>query len=44
VRGSEGSGTGSGVVIRSDGYILTNNHVVASAASGGDITVTLDEG
>ncbi|MDT7539789.1 MAG: putative serine protease PepD [Actinomycetota bacterium] len=28
VKSSTGSGTGSGVVIRSDGYILTNNHVV----------------
>ncbi len=44
VRGSEGNGTGSGVVIRSDGYILTNNHVVESAAEGGKITVTLDAG
>ena len=44
VRGSAGSGTGSGVVIRSDGYIVTNNHVVASAAGGGRITVTLDDG
>jgi putative serine protease PepD len=44
VRGSAGSGTGSGVVIRSDGYILTNNHVVASAADGGEITVTFDDG
>ena len=44
VRGNEGNGTGSGVVIRSDGYILTNNHVVASAAGGGRITVTLDNG
>ena len=42
VRGADGSGTGSGVIIRSDGYILTNNHVVASAAEGGEITVTLD--
>ncbi len=44
VRGGGGSGTGSGVVIRSDGYILTNNHVVESAADGGQITVTLDAG
>ena len=44
VRGSQGNGTGSGVVIRDDGYILTNNHVVESAAAGGDITVTLDAG
>ena len=44
VRGASGSGTGSGVVIRSDGYILTNNHVVASAADGGEITVEFDAG
>jgi putative serine protease PepD len=31
VRGGGGNGTGSGVVIRSDGYILTNNHVVETA-------------
>ena len=44
VRGRGGNGTGSGVVIRSDGYILTNNHVVESAATGGEIRVTLDDG
>ena len=27
--GPGGAGTGSGEVIRSDGYILTNNHVIA---------------
>jgi putative serine protease PepD len=37
-----GSGTGSGVVIRSDGYVLTNNHVVESAASGGRVTVSFN--
>ncbi len=41
VASGSSSGTGSGVVIRSDGYVLTNNHVVASAADGaGRITVT----
>ncbi len=44
VRGQGGNGTGSGVIVRSDGYILTNNHVVESAADGGQITVTLDAG
>jgi putative serine protease PepD len=29
--GSSGSGTGSGSIIRSDGYILTNNHVISPA-------------
>lgn len=42
---SMGGGSGSGFVIRSDGYILTNNHVVADAANQqGDISVTLNDG
>ena len=32
-------GTGSGVVISSDGYIVTNNHVIANAT---DLEVTLN--
>ena len=44
VTGSQGSGTGSGVIIRADGYILTNQHVVAVAQSGGSITATLSDG
>jgi putative serine protease PepD len=44
VRGNGGSDTGSGFVIRSDGYILTNNHVVSAAGSGGSITVTFNDG
>jgi putative serine protease PepD len=44
-RDVDGGATGSGFVISSDGYILTNNHVVAAAVtSGGSITVTLQDG
>lgn len=35
-------GSGSGVIINSDGYILTNNHVVAGAREDG-IEVTLND-
>ena len=38
------SDTGSGIIIRSSGYILTNNHVVAAAAGGGSVHVTLSDG
>ncbi|HEX3900238.1 MAG TPA: trypsin-like peptidase domain-containing protein [Mycobacteriales bacterium] len=38
------SDTGSGIVLRSDGYILTNNHVVAAASDGGQISVTFNDG
>jgi putative serine protease PepD len=38
------SDTGSGIVIRSDGYILTNNHVVSAAAGGGTVRVTFSDG
>ena len=40
---SESPSAGSGVIIHSDGYILTCNHVVDGAASG-KITVTLNDG
>ena len=40
-----GGATGSGFVIDSTGYILTNNHVIAgSVESGGDISVSLNDG
>lgn len=35
------TGSGSGVIISTDGYILTNNHVISSA---NDITVRLHDG
>ncbi|WP_226931154.1 MULTISPECIES: trypsin-like peptidase domain-containing protein [Parafrankia] len=41
---SQEAGTGSGTIIRSDGYILTNNHVVSGAANGGTLTVTMQDG
>ncbi|AEG43737.1 S1C family serine protease [Isoptericola variabilis] len=44
VRREEGVSTGSGFVLRADGYILTNNHVVAGAATRGDITVAFADG
>ncbi|MGN6246278.1 MAG: S1C family serine protease [Motilibacteraceae bacterium] len=44
VRSSQGAGTGSGFVIRQDGYVLTNNHVVALAAEGGRLRVQFNDG
>jgi putative serine protease PepD len=38
------SGVGSGEVIRSDGYILTNNHVILPAVPGGALHVVFDDG
>ncbi len=37
-------GSGSGIVISSDGEILTNNHVASVAGSSGDITVSFNDG
>jgi putative serine protease PepD len=41
---SASSGTGSGVIIRTEGYIVTNNHVVSAAVGGGSVHVTLSDG
>ncbi|WP_443333925.1 trypsin-like peptidase domain-containing protein [Streptomyces sp. CB02414] len=44
VSGSDGAGTGTGFVLDDRGHILTNNHVVEPAGSGGEITVTFNSG
>ena len=46
VRASDGgqASSGSGVVIRSGGYILTNNHVISIAAGGGPLSIVRSDG
>ncbi len=41
---SIGSATGTGFIIDSNGYIVTNNHVIADAVYNSKITVTLADG
>jgi S1-C subfamily serine protease len=40
VKGSAGEDQGTGMIITSNGYVVTNNHVIAAAVNGGTITVT----
>jgi len=44
VTASGGSDEGSGVILRSDGTVLTNNHVVSAAVDGGSIRVKFADG
>ncbi|MFF1632784.1 S1C family serine protease [Leifsonia sp. NPDC058248] len=44
VASSGGSSNGSGEIITSDGYILTNNHVISPAASGARLSVRYSDG
>jgi len=42
--GTAQSGSGSGFVVRPNGYILTNNHVVDLVKGGGTLTVVFSDG
>ncbi|MFM8352977.1 MAG: S1C family serine protease [Actinomycetales bacterium] len=44
IEGASQSGSGSGFVLRDDGYIVTNHHVVELAETGGTITVVFNDG
>jgi putative serine protease PepD len=44
VSGARTAGEGSGIVLSADGLILTNNHVVAPAANGGELAAVLQDG
>ncbi len=39
-----GASTGTGLIFRADGYIVTNNHVIAEAADGGQVSVAFSDG
>jgi S1-C subfamily serine protease len=40
VKGQGGEDQGTGMIISSDGLVVTNNHVIAASVPGGTITVT----
>jgi putative serine protease PepD len=42
--GGQGAATGSGFVLDRQGHVVTNNHVVAEAAEGGDIVIVAGDG
>ncbi len=42
--GKTESGSGSGFILRPDGYIITNNHVVSLVKGGGTLTVVFSDG
>ena len=44
VAGTDGEGTGTGFVVSSDGYIVTNDHVAGPAGDNGTIDITFSDG
>jgi putative serine protease PepD len=44
VSSASAAGSGSGIVLTSDGLILTNNHVAEIAADGGNMAVSFNDG
>jgi putative serine protease PepD len=44
VSSASSAGSGSGIVLTSDGLILTNNHVAEIAANGGNMAVSFNNG
>lgn len=43
VTGSTGAGTGSGVILDKEGYVLTNNHVATMDGAASDVKITVQD-